>query len=679
MITSSERARRRRGDRRNVRVQNVVEHLAPQGGERRTIERLKRLAASLQPTRQPPHAGAEGERAATVSGESQPLSWRAAAARAMRDEFRSGERRQGECADVRVTEGPEARQLRRAREVQLREPRGSRCARALVPEFAEREHRRAAYPWSGSADTRGMRSNVPQAELCDRVDRSRTSLQGPRSRVTGQPPPRSTQGPLLRAHSSSSRPPRARGAATPALLPWMDSPHPHDDVRRGRGRRCVEHRGQEVLVCARRGTPAAPPEPENRSDAAGGHLVSYPLTTTFVQPGEPLDLIVRVWGAPGPLRRARRRRERLLPGPPLRSPRACSRAPTPPTVLAPSPASGRAADSRARVRDLEHRIAEAHARIAALERWLDGAVVLDPQRLARHRARHGLAQRHLPRDARSSPSPSGACAAPAVGTLHAHVHAFGRRAARCSTGRAQVSGTLPCVAADDVFLAGGRSRSSPSRAPTRSSTWVDGAGTKGEDWACGSKSSRAAALRQRPGERPGWAIDARRAPRHRLLARDGLVERRGPPAARPREGSSASASPATAARWRSSTATSASPRAGRSTRSSGSARDRTRVLPRVRGAGPGARALRADAPWRPAVDRRERGLGGAGDLRDAAPHRERRGLGRPRARRAQRAALRRPPRADRRDRDRCARQRVAPRGRAAGAGPGARCAAARTT
>lgn len=110
---------------------------------------------------------------------------------------------------------------------------------------------------------------------------------------------------------------------------------------------------------------------------------------------------------------------------------------------------------RARVGELEQQLDDARARIRDLEPRLDGAVVLDPQRLARLElvmAGHNVTFRAMHEVLTVA---FGARAAPAVATLHAHLDARGRGAkALLDRARAQVRGTLACVAGDDVFLAG---------------------------------------------------------------------------------------------------------------------------------------------------------------------------------------------------------------------------------
>jgi hypothetical protein len=166
------------------------------------------------------------------------------------------------------------------------------------------------------------------------------------------------------------------------------------------------------------------------------------------------------------------------------------------------------------VQELEQRLAEAHTRIAALERWRDSAVVLDPQRLARLElvmASHNVTFRAM-HDVLAVAF--GAHAAPAVGTLHAHVHAFGRRARTLlDRARAQVCDTLPCVAADDVFLAGDAVKvvSEPrSNAILNVGRWR---WHKGEDWALWLQEFGALRLFISDlGSDLVWAIDARGVP-----------------------------------------------------------------------------------------------------------------------------------------------------------------------
>lgn len=243
-------------------------------------------------------------------------------------------------------------------------------------------------------------------------------------------------------------------------------------------------------------------------------MVSYPLTTTFVQPGEPLDLIVRVLRRPDDhsvthvaaendcspahlYNLLRRARTALQPRPP-------------------GPVAGERERDRpgARVTDLECQLAEAHTRIEALEQRLDGAVVLDPQRLARLElvmASHNVTFRAMHEVLTVA---FGTRVAPAVGTLHAHVHAYGRRARTLlDLARAQVCDTLPCVAADDVFLAGDAIKvvSEPrSNAILNVGRWR---WHKGEDWALWLQEFRGLQLFVSDlGSDLVWAIDARGVP-----------------------------------------------------------------------------------------------------------------------------------------------------------------------
>ena len=243
-------------------------------------------------------------------------------------------------------------------------------------------------------------------------------------------------------------------------------------------------------------------------------MVSYPLTTTFVQPGEPLDLIVRVLRRSDDHSVAHVAAENDCSPAHLYDLLGRARIALQPRRPGPVPGERECGRLRARVRDLEHQIAEAHARIAALERRLDGAVVLDPQRLARLElvmASHNVTFRAMHEILAVA---FGACAAPAVGTLHAHVHAFGRRARTLlDRGRAQVNETLPCVAADDVFLAGEAVKvvSEPrSNAILNVGRWR---WHKGEDWALWLEEFRALRLFVSDlGSDLVWAIDARGVP-----------------------------------------------------------------------------------------------------------------------------------------------------------------------
>ena len=243
-------------------------------------------------------------------------------------------------------------------------------------------------------------------------------------------------------------------------------------------------------------------------------MVSYPLTTTFVQPGEPLDLIVRVLGRPGDRSVAHVAADNDCSPAHLYDLLGRARAALQPRRPGPVPGERERARLHARVQELEQRLAEAHTRIAALERWRDSAVVLDPQRLARLElvmASHNVTFRAM-HDVLAVAF--GAHAAPAVGTLHAHVHAFGRRARTLlDRARAQVCDTLPCVAADDVFLAGDAVKvvSEPrSNAILNVGRWR---WHKGEDWALWLQEFGALRLFISDlGSDLVWAIDARGVP-----------------------------------------------------------------------------------------------------------------------------------------------------------------------
>jgi hypothetical protein len=110
---------------------------------------------------------------------------------------------------------------------------------------------------------------------------------------------------------------------------------------------------------------------------------------------------------------------------------------------------------RARLQRAEHQLQQAHAELARRPEPRAGAVTLDPQRLARLEAvmaSHNVTFRGMREILSVAFGPE---VAPSIGTLHAHVHEFGRRARRLlERARAQVRGKLACIAGDDVFLHG---------------------------------------------------------------------------------------------------------------------------------------------------------------------------------------------------------------------------------
>ena len=184
-------------------------------------------------------------------------------------------------------------------------------------------------------------------------------------------------------------------------------------------------------------------------------MVSYPLSATFVQPGEPLALVVDVLSRPTEQSVAQVAAANDTC--PARVYHLIERARRGLAPQTPGPKPGRRADERDRHRlaELEARVREAEARVGALERQLAQAVTLDPQRLARLElvmAEHNVTFRAMHEilgvafDGRGVPS---------VGTLHAHVEAHGARARELiDRARAQVAAALRVICGDDVFLQG---------------------------------------------------------------------------------------------------------------------------------------------------------------------------------------------------------------------------------
>ena len=243
-------------------------------------------------------------------------------------------------------------------------------------------------------------------------------------------------------------------------------------------------------------------------------MVSYPRTTTAVQPGEPLDLIVRV------LKRPEGQSVARVAADHDRSPahvyNLLGRARSALQPRTPGPVAGEreALRLRTRVGELERQLDDARTRIRDLEKRLDGAVTLDPQRLARLElvmAGHNVTFRAM-NDVLSVAF--GARSAPSVATLHAHLDARGRAAKTLlDRARAQVCGTLACVAGDDVFLAGDAVKvlSEPrSNAILNVGRWP---WHKGEDWALWLQEFGALKLFISDlGSDLVWAIDARAVP-----------------------------------------------------------------------------------------------------------------------------------------------------------------------
>jgi transposase-like protein len=184
-------------------------------------------------------------------------------------------------------------------------------------------------------------------------------------------------------------------------------------------------------------------------------LVSYPLSATFVQPGEPLALLVDVLtrsearsvaevAAANDTCPARiydlmeRARRGLLPRPP-------------------GPVPGRLAQQRDRqhLEALKAQAREADSLIQQLRAQLAHAVLLDPRRLARLElvmAEHNVPFRAMHEILGVAFDGHGV---PAVGTLHKHLEAHGDKARELiDQARAQVAGTLRAICGDDVFLQG---------------------------------------------------------------------------------------------------------------------------------------------------------------------------------------------------------------------------------
>ncbi len=183
-------------------------------------------------------------------------------------------------------------------------------------------------------------------------------------------------------------------------------------------------------------------------------MVSYPLTTTFVQPGEPLDLIVRVLRRPDEHTVTHVAAANDCSPAHLYSLLERARLALQPQRPGPDPAARRLDALEAQVAELQGQLAAARARTADLETQLQGAVRLDPRRLERLEV--VLAANNVPlRGMREVITVAfGACAAPSIGALQSHVKAHGRKALRLvDRAREQVRAEMTCLAADDVFLA----------------------------------------------------------------------------------------------------------------------------------------------------------------------------------------------------------------------------------
>ena len=213
-------------------------------------------------------------------------------------------------------------------------------------------------------------------------------------------------------------------------------------------------------------------------------MVSYPLTTTFVQPGEKLGLVVRVLQRPADQSVAHIAAANDCSSAHLYDLIARCREALQPRRPGPDPRAGRILRLEARVAEFEAERDRDRARIAELQGQLRGAVRLDPQRLARLEV--VMAANNVPlRGMREILTVAfGACSAPSLGTLQAHVEAHGCKARKLiDRARAQVCPRLLCVACDDVFLQGDAVKviTEPrSNAVLQARRWP---WHKGEDWA----------------------------------------------------------------------------------------------------------------------------------------------------------------------------------------------------
>lgn len=213
-------------------------------------------------------------------------------------------------------------------------------------------------------------------------------------------------------------------------------------------------------------------------------MVSYPLTTTFVQPGETLGLVVRVLQRPDDQSVAHVAAANDCSPAHLYDLLARCREALQPRRPGPDPRAGKLLRLEARVAEFEADRARDRARIAELQGQLRGAVRLDPQRLARLEV--VMAANNVPlRGMREILTVAfGARSAPSLGTLQAHVAAHGCKARKLlDRARAQVCPRLLCVACDDVFLQGDAVKviTEPrSNAVLQARRWP---WHKGEDWA----------------------------------------------------------------------------------------------------------------------------------------------------------------------------------------------------
>lgn len=184
-------------------------------------------------------------------------------------------------------------------------------------------------------------------------------------------------------------------------------------------------------------------------------MVSYPLGATFVQPDEPLALVVELITRPKErsvaqvaaandtcparlydlMERARRGLEPRPPGP--------------------KPGQSAQERDRQRLAALEGRVRETDAILRERERQLADAVTLDPRRLARLElvmAEHNVTFRAMHEILTVAFDGHGV---PSVGTLHKHVEAHGAKARELiDRARAQVAAALRVICGDDVFLQG---------------------------------------------------------------------------------------------------------------------------------------------------------------------------------------------------------------------------------
>ncbi len=184
-------------------------------------------------------------------------------------------------------------------------------------------------------------------------------------------------------------------------------------------------------------------------------MVSYPLSATFVQPGEPLALIVDV------LTRSAERSVAQVAAAndtcPARIYDLMERARRGLLPQRPGPPPGLLAQQRDRQRlvELQAQAREAEALIQQLRAQLARAVVLDPRRLARLElvmAEHNVPFRAMHEILGVAFDDRGV---PSVGTLHKHVETHGAKArALIDRAREQVAAALRVICGDDVFLQG---------------------------------------------------------------------------------------------------------------------------------------------------------------------------------------------------------------------------------